>query len=116
MVFENGDMSGMEEGLHLTRRYAPVESVSESGRWLEMDTNEMLRIGERNYLLRRLLTALDGHTRDENTLPKRLKEPPQNGIYQGEGIADESLSKAIDTYYELREWIAMVSRMTNWSR
>lgn len=63
MVFENGDMSGMEEGLRPTRRYAPVESAPASGRWLALDTNEMLRIEEHNYLIRRLLPALDGHNR-----------------------------------------------------
>lgn len=69
---------------------------------LEMDTNEMLHIGERNYLIRRLLTALDGHTRDDDDLPQRFKEPLQNGIWQGERIADKALNRAIDEYYKLR--------------
>jgi aldehyde:ferredoxin oxidoreductase len=79
-----------------------IRSVLNAITGLEIDSAEMLLIGERNYLLRRLLTALDGHTRDKDTLPQRLKEPLQNGICQGERIVDKSLNKAIDTYYELR--------------
>jgi len=79
-----------------------IRSVLNAVTGLGIDSTDMLLIGERNYLLRRLLTALDGHTRDKDTLPQRLKEPLQNGICQGERIVDKSLNKAIDTYYELR--------------
>lgn len=88
-----------------SREYYPfrhIRRVLNTITGLEMDTNEMLRIGERNYLIRRLLTALDGHTRDEDDLPQRFKEPLQNGICQGERITDKALNKAIDMYYKLR--------------
>ena len=69
---------------------------------LELDYQEMLRIGERNYAIRRLVAGQDGYRMDGDDLPQRLKEPLGNGVCAGEEIQDAMLRNAIKEYYELR--------------
>ena len=69
---------------------------------LEIDAAEMQRIGERNYLIRRLLTGMDGHVREMDRLPPRLMQPLQTGASKGERISGVALQEAIDEYYRLR--------------
>lgn len=68
----------------------------------EMDAMEMMRIGERNYLIRRVITALDGHCREADRLPIRLLEPLQGGVCDGASIAPQMLADAVEEYYALR--------------
>ncbi len=69
---------------------------------LEIDADEMMKIGERNYVIRKILSAKDGYSRRDDVLPKRLREPLKKGVCEGEDIPEELLSKAIDEYYLLR--------------
>jgi len=68
----------------------------------DLDATEMMRIGERNYLLRRVIAAMDGQRRESDNLPLRLKEALPDGPSAGERIDDRRLQEAIDAYYELR--------------
>lgn len=71
-----------------------------TGRNLSPET--MLEIGERNYLLLRLLASREGYTAREDRLPDRLKEPLPSGATEGEGIPEEKLDEMLAEYYELR--------------
>lgn len=73
----------------------------------EMSAEEMLTIGERNVVLRRLLSAREGHTRADDDIPERLKEPLAEGASAGHPIPDEELQKRIDEYYALRGYDAI---------
>mgnify|MGYP000574252703 CR=1 FL=1 len=68
----------------------------------EVDLEEMLEIGERNYAIRKIVTAKDGYTMKDDDLPERLKKPLKNGLYEGEKIPDTQLKSAIKGYYEKR--------------
>jgi len=68
----------------------------------EISADEMLKIGERNYILRKLLAIREGLTRDDDDLPPRLKQPLQSGASAGRPISHEELQRRIDEYYELR--------------
>lgn len=69
---------------------------------MELSADEMLKIGERNYALRKLIAARQGYTRRNDGLPPRLKEPLAEGNSAGRPIADEELQRRIDEYYALR--------------
>ncbi|MFB6214655.1 MAG: aldehyde ferredoxin oxidoreductase C-terminal domain-containing protein, partial [Candidatus Bipolaricaulia bacterium] len=69
------------------------------GRDLSPET--MLEIGERNYLLLRLLASREGYTAREDRLPDRLKEPLPSGATEGEGIPQKKLDGMLSEYYEL---------------
>lgn len=69
---------------------------------LELDAQEMMTIGERNYVIRRILSAYSGYTRSDDNLPARLKEPLRGGAAKGEDIPDDVLQRVIDKYYQLR--------------
>ncbi|MBS7622480.1 aldehyde ferredoxin oxidoreductase family protein [Candidatus Bathyarchaeota archaeon] len=70
----------------------------------EMTLQELLRVGERTYNLKRVFNLECGATRDDDTLPKRfLKEPLDEGGSRGE-IVD--LEPMLSDYYRLRGWDA----------
>jgi aldehyde:ferredoxin oxidoreductase len=71
---------------------------------LEIGVVEMLLIGERNFNLLKLAAAQQGYTRNDDDLPKRLKEALPRGNSAGESIPDDVLQSAIDEYYMLRDW------------
>ncbi len=68
----------------------------------ELDEKEMLRIGERNFILLRLLGAREGYTSEDDRLPKRFSQPLPEGGSEGEAITEEDLQKMMEEYYELR--------------
>ena len=68
----------------------------------EMDLDEMMRIGERNYVLRRVATARDGYSSGDDVVPRRLKDPLPAGPCAGERIDEAALAKALAEYYRLR--------------
>ena len=71
---------------------------------LEIGVVEMLLIGERNFNLLKIAAAQQGYTRNDDDLPKRLKEALPRGNSTGESIPDDVLQSAIDEYYILRGW------------
>jgi len=68
----------------------------------EMKLDELIRVGERTYTLKRIFNLKCGATRRDDTLPKRfLKEPLAEGGSKGEVV---DLEPMLDKYYELRGW------------
>lgn len=68
----------------------------------EIDVKEMLKIGERNYLLLRIAAVREGYDKEDDDLTKRLKEPLPRGPSADEPIPDEDLEKVLNNYYKLR--------------
>ncbi len=68
----------------------------------KVSPQEMLEIGERNYILRKLLAAREGYRRKDDDLPPRLKQPLPSGNSAGRPIEDRELQQRIDEYYALR--------------
>jgi aldehyde:ferredoxin oxidoreductase len=68
----------------------------------EISAREMLEIGERNYVLRKVLAVREGYTRADDELPRRLKEPLPDGASAGRPIEDRELQAQINEYYALR--------------
>ncbi len=70
---------------------------------LEIDAEQMQLIGERNYVIRKIISAYSGYRITDDCLPERLKCPLKDaGPSEGEMITDEALQSAIDEYYQLR--------------
>lgn len=70
---------------------------------IDLTAEEMLKVGERNYTLLKILSAaVGGYTREDDDLPKRLKEPLPQGGSAGEPIPHDFLQEKIDELYELR--------------
>ena len=68
----------------------------------DMDAEEFLRVGERNFNLKRLLNLSCGLTGADDTLPYRFtNEPFQSGGAAG-SVPD--LPKMLNEYYEFRGW------------
>jgi len=68
----------------------------------ELSPETMLELGERNYLLLRLLACREGYTAEDDELPDRLKEPISSEPIQGEAIPREKFEEMISEYYEAR--------------
>ena len=68
----------------------------------EISAQEMLEIGERNFVLRKVLAAREGYRRSDDDLPKRFKQPLPEGNSAGRPIDDGELQKRIDEYYAVR--------------
>jgi aldehyde:ferredoxin oxidoreductase len=68
----------------------------------EISAREMLQVGERNYVLRKVLAVREGYRRADDDLPRRLKEPLPKGDSAGRPIKDGELHRRIDEYYALR--------------
>ncbi|MCK4693568.1 MAG: aldehyde ferredoxin oxidoreductase C-terminal domain-containing protein, partial [Anaerolineales bacterium] len=68
----------------------------------DLSASEMLRLGERNYALRKLLATREGYTRADDDIPHRLKEPLSGGVSDGWSIDDKELQQRINEYYQLR--------------
>ena len=63
---------------------------------------DMLKIGERNYLLLRILAGRAGYSAKKDYLPDRLKEPLLSGSTEGEEFPEERLKNVLEEYYEIR--------------
>lgn len=70
----------------------------------EIDRDEMLNIGERNYNLGRLFSIKQGLTHDDDDLPPRFKNEALPFGDQEEKIPQEVLDQMIANYYEIRGW------------
>jgi aldehyde:ferredoxin oxidoreductase len=68
----------------------------------DMDAAEFLRVGERNFNLKRLLNLSCGLTGADDTLPHRFTDEP----FQSGGSAGSvpDLPKMLNEYYEFRGW------------
>ncbi|KXB07880.1 hypothetical protein AKJ56_02205, partial [candidate division MSBL1 archaeon SCGC-AAA382N08] len=70
----------------------------------DMDKEKMLKIGERNINLLKLLSGREEISRSEDKLPERFEENLPRGASSGENIPSEKLQKVIEKYYKLRGW------------
>ncbi|MGQ9602046.1 MAG: aldehyde ferredoxin oxidoreductase family protein [Candidatus Bipolaricaulia bacterium] len=84
--------------------YPKIREILNALTGLEVDAEEMLRIGERNFNLLKILAARAGYTRRDDDLPRRLKGPLPRGASAGRPIPDDILQGMIDEYYQLRGW------------
>ncbi|MBE0478099.1 aldehyde ferredoxin oxidoreductase family protein [Candidatus Aerophobetes bacterium] len=66
-----------------------------------MDINELMRVGERGFNLKRTINTKLGVSRKDDLLPARLSIPHQEGGARGYVV---DLEKMLDEYYELRGW------------
>lgn len=71
---------------------------------IDLSADEMVRVGERNYNLLRLLSAIEGWRRSDDGLPARFEEPLPRGKSAGESIPKDLLEKYITEYYKVRGW------------
>jgi len=82
--------------------YGKIREMLSAVTGFNITAEEMIKIGERNYAIRKIASARDGYTRKDDRLPKRLQEPLPRGASANRPISDEVLQKAIDEYYQLR--------------
>ncbi|MCK5548884.1 MAG: aldehyde ferredoxin oxidoreductase family protein [Thermoplasmata archaeon] len=71
---------------------------------LEIDAEEMLRIGERNYNLGRMFAVREGLTSMDDDLPPRFKQEALPFGDRKEMISRDDLDKMLTEYYQLRGW------------
>lgn len=64
----------------------------------------LMAIGERITNLERLILVREGVTRNDDTLPPRMKEAVPDGPTAGHLISDEMLDTMLNEYYALRGW------------
>jgi aldehyde:ferredoxin oxidoreductase len=82
--------------------YPLVRSLLEAATGLSLDSNEMLRVGERAYAAMRLLSGRAGHTMEEDGLPARFAEPLPTGASADHPVVPAEMKQAIADYYEAR--------------
>jgi len=82
--------------------YPTIREIVHATTGSELDVKGMLKVGERNYLLLRLLAKRAGYTRNDDGLPKRFESPLEGGPLAGAHITEKALKAAIDEYYHLR--------------
>jgi aldehyde:ferredoxin oxidoreductase len=72
---------------------------------MDIDYDELLRIGDRIVNLERAINTRFGIRRKDDTLPKKfMKNPLPSGPAKGEVFSKKQLDKMIDEYYTLRGW------------
>lgn len=84
--------------------YPEIRKIMKAVTGLEIDVDRMLKIGERNYNLLKILAGREGITKEKDGLPERFKEPLPEGPSEGESIPENELEKKIEKYYDLRGW------------
>jgi len=65
---------------------------------------ELMTIGERISNVERLILVREGVTRQDDSLPPRMREAVPNGPVAGRFISDEMLDQMLDEYYAVRGW------------
>jgi aldehyde:ferredoxin oxidoreductase len=74
-----------------------------TGRRLSVD--EIYQVGERIWNLTRLFNLKAGMSREDEDLPRRLKEEPvPDGPAAGHTLTDADLNRLLDDYYAVRGW------------
>ena len=70
----------------------------------DMDLAELLRIGERAVNIKRLINLKLGFTRDDDTLPKRVRRGALQNGGSGGYVPDKDMGPMIAEYYRHRGW------------
>lgn len=84
--------------------YPELRKILTSLTGVEIDKNKMLKIGERNLNLLKILATREGINREDDYLPNQLKKPLPSGRSKGKNISQKELGEAIDEYYKMRRW------------
>jgi len=71
---------------------------------IQLEPEEMITIGERNFNLLKLLAAREGYSRKDDGLPSRFEQPLPCDASAGESIPKDVLQSHIDEYYKVRGW------------
>lgn len=82
--------------------YPKIRVLLKLATGIELDAEDAILIGERNYALLKILSANAGYTRRDDALPARFSQPLLEGGSAGERIDPEVLQSTIDEYYALR--------------
>jgi aldehyde:ferredoxin oxidoreductase len=72
----------------------------------DMDLGELIRVAQRSETLMRLFNCREGRSAADDTLPRRMFEPLENGVLKGVAISQEQFREALRQYYELMGWDA----------
>ena len=81
-----------------------VDLINAATGW-EMESKEILTIGERIWNMIRLFNVREGFGRKEDQLPERVfRDPLTTGIAKGKTINRLDFEKMLDEYYEVRGW------------
>lgn len=71
----------------------------------DMDTDQVLKAGERIWNLERYINQLYGFSKKDDTLPERFfKEPADAGPAKGRTVSKEQFEAMLTEYYKLRGW------------
>ncbi len=81
---------------------AGICALLEAETGLDVSTQEMVLIGERNYALLRLHAARAGYTMDDDRLPTRFNKPLPRGASADHPIDPKVMQQTIEDYYEAR--------------
>ncbi len=84
--------------------YPQIRKIHEAITGKEIGKEKMLKIGERNINLLKLLASREGIGREKDHLPKRFEKPLPKGSSKDNPIPEKKLQKTIDKYYEIRNW------------
>jgi aldehyde:ferredoxin oxidoreductase len=86
------------------QNFAEIREVLNAVTGYEIDKDEMLEIGERNYNLGRLFSIRQGLKRADDDLPPRFKEERLPFEGRKEKIPQETLDRMIAEFYKVRGW------------
>ena len=79
-----------------------IRALLEAETGLDVNAEEMLLIGERDYALLRIHAARAGYTVDDDGLPARFSEPLPRGASADHPIDPDVMEQAIKDYYRTR--------------
>gem|GEM_PF-4384515 len=84
--------------------YPTIRKLVQAITGFELNPQDMLVIGERNFDLMKLLAAREGYTREDDGLHPRLMAALPEGGSAGRAMDADTLNRMIDRVYELRQW------------
>jgi aldehyde:ferredoxin oxidoreductase len=82
--------------------FPQIRSLLEAATGCLIDAAKMLKIGERNYALMRILSTRAGHRMEGDGLPSRFFEPLPLGSSAGHPIDPETFREVLEAYYQER--------------
>ena len=82
--------------------YPLIRSLLEAATGLSLDSEEMLRVGQRASAAMRLLSGRAGHKMDEDGLPARFADSLPSGASSNHPVEPAVMKQAIADYYEAR--------------
>lgn len=84
--------------------YPEIRGLVEATTGFDLDLEDMITIGERNFNLLKILSAREGLTREDDRLRDRFFENLPRGASSDNKISQDGFEELIDEYYELRGW------------